>query len=92
MHSHRSSENTCEWLSRNCLLVNDELAGSRFGFIDKVNQVGRLEVIAISDPALGYLSGARYEQVGRLSIYYRFYRCSPCLNLSGSVFWHILAR
>jgi hypothetical protein len=64
MHSHCSPENTRELLSRTCFLVRDELAGSRFGFIGKVNRVRRLEVIAISDPALGYLSGARHEQMG----------------------------
>jgi hypothetical protein len=67
-------ENIRELLSRTCLLVRDELAGNRFGFIGKVNRVGHLEVIAICDPALGYLSGHDTSGWVPLSIYYRFYQ------------------
>ena len=44
---------TCETeeeLARTCLNVAEELTGSRAGFIGEVNQGGRLDTIAISDP------------------------------------------
>ena len=44
---------TCETeeeLARTCLNVAEELTGSRAGFIGEVNQAGRLDTIAISDP------------------------------------------
>jgi len=44
---------TCESdeeVARTCLAVAEELTGSKFGFICEVNQVGRFDTIAISDP------------------------------------------
>ena len=37
-------------IARVCLQSAEELTGSRFGFICKVNQAGRFDTIAISDP------------------------------------------
>jgi len=44
---------TCESdeeVARTCLAVAEELTGSKFGFICEVNQAGRFDAIAISDP------------------------------------------
>ena len=44
---------TCETedeLGRTCLAVAEELTGSKFGFIGEVNEAGRLDTIALSDP------------------------------------------
>jgi two-component system sensor histidine kinase/response regulator len=43
------SENE-EEVARTCLAVAEELTGSKFGFIGEVNQVGRIDLIAMSDP------------------------------------------
>lgn len=39
-----------EQAARVCLAVAEELTGSRFGWIGEVNQAGRLDTIALSDP------------------------------------------
>lgn len=39
-----------EQLARTCLRVAESLTGSKFGFIDQLNEAGRADVIAISDP------------------------------------------
>ena len=44
---------TCETeeeVAHTCLAVAEELTGSKFGFIGEVNQAGRFDTIAISDP------------------------------------------
>ena len=41
---------TVEEVARTCLTVAEELTGSRFGFIGEVNQTGRLDTIALSNP------------------------------------------
>jgi PAS domain S-box-containing protein len=44
---------TCETeedVARTCLAVAEELTGSKFGFIGEVNQSGRFDTIALSDP------------------------------------------
>ncbi|MCG2768269.1 MAG: PAS domain S-box protein, partial [Anaerolineae bacterium] len=41
---------TDEEVARTCLAVAEELTGSKFGFIGEVNQAGRFDSIAISDP------------------------------------------
>jgi PAS domain S-box-containing protein len=37
-------------IARTCLRMAEKIAGSRFGFIGEVNQSGRLDTIAMSDP------------------------------------------
>jgi PAS domain S-box-containing protein len=37
-------------IARTCLRMAEQIAGSRFGFIGEVNQDGRLDTIAMSDP------------------------------------------
>jgi PAS domain S-box-containing protein len=47
---------TCEseeQVARACLAVAEELTGSKFGFIWEVNQAGRCDTIAISNPGWG---------------------------------------
>jgi len=44
---------TDEKVARTCLAVAEELTGSKFGFICEVNQAGRFDTIAISDPGWG---------------------------------------
>jgi PAS domain S-box-containing protein len=39
-----------EEVAKTCLAVAEELTGSKFGFIDELNDNGRLDSIAISDP------------------------------------------
>jgi PAS domain S-box-containing protein len=39
-----------EEVARTCLAVAEKLTGSKFGFIGEVNQVGRFDTIAISNP------------------------------------------
>jgi len=41
---------TEEELARTCLAVAQQLTGSKFGFIDEINQAGRLDTIALSNP------------------------------------------
>jgi anti-anti-sigma factor len=41
---------TEEQLCKTCLAVAESLTGSRFGFIGEVNQAGRYDCIALSDP------------------------------------------
>jgi anti-anti-sigma regulatory factor len=41
---------TEEQLGKTCLTVAEELTGSKFGFIGEVNQAGRYDCIALSDP------------------------------------------
>jgi PAS domain S-box-containing protein len=41
---------TEEELGKTCLAVAEELTGSNFGFVGEVNQAGRLDTIAISNP------------------------------------------
>ena len=44
---------TCETdaeVARTCLAVAEELTGSKFGFIGEINQSGRFDTIALSDP------------------------------------------
>ncbi|MBM4146740.1 MAG: PAS domain S-box protein [Nitrospira sp.] len=41
---------TEEELSTQCLAIAEELTGSRFGFIDELNQTGTLDSIALSNP------------------------------------------
>jgi len=41
---------TDEEVARMCLAVAEELTGSKFGFIGEVNESGRFDVIALSDP------------------------------------------
>ena len=41
---------TEEELARTCLAVAEQLTGSKFGFIDEINQAGRLDTIALSNP------------------------------------------
>ncbi|MBI4188099.1 MAG: GAF domain-containing protein [Chloroflexi bacterium] len=41
---------TDEELGRACLMVSQEITGSKFGFIDEINAQGKLDDIAISDP------------------------------------------
>jgi len=41
---------TEEQLGKTCLAVAEELTNSKFGFIAEVNQTGRLDTVAISDP------------------------------------------
>jgi signal transduction histidine kinase/DNA-binding response OmpR family regulator len=44
------TDETEEKLGETCLAVAEELTGSRFGFICEVNQAGRFDTIAISNP------------------------------------------
>ncbi len=44
------SAQTEEELGRTCLAVAEELTGSKFGFIDEVNEQGLLDILAISHP------------------------------------------
>jgi len=39
-----------EEVARTCLAVAEQLTGSRFGFIGEVNEAGRFDTIALSDP------------------------------------------
>ena len=41
---------TEEELSSQCLAIAEELTGSRFGFIDELNEAGTMDSIALSDP------------------------------------------
>jgi len=44
---------TCETeeeVARMCIAVAEELTGSKFGFVGEVNQAGRFDTIALSDP------------------------------------------
>ncbi|MCL4502428.1 MAG: response regulator [Deltaproteobacteria bacterium] len=41
---------TEEELGRTCLAAAEELTDSRFGFLGEINEAGRLNVIAVSDP------------------------------------------
>ena len=41
---------TDEEVAHTCLVVAEELTGSQFGFIGEVNQAGRFDTIALSDP------------------------------------------
>jgi len=41
---------TDEEVARTCLSVAEELTGSKMGFIGEVNETGRLDVTAVSDP------------------------------------------
>jgi signal transduction histidine kinase/HAMP domain-containing protein len=41
---------TDEEVARTCLAVAEELTGSKFGWIGEVNESGRLDTIALSDP------------------------------------------
>ncbi|MDP3024633.1 MAG: PAS domain S-box protein [candidate division Zixibacteria bacterium] len=41
---------TDEEVARKCLAVAEELTGSKFGFIGELNQAGRFDTIAMSDP------------------------------------------
>ena len=41
---------TQEDVARTCLAVAEALAGSRFGFIGEVNEAGRFDTLALSDP------------------------------------------
>ncbi|MFQ6091845.1 MAG: PAS domain S-box protein, partial [bacterium] len=41
---------TDEEVARTCLAVAEELTGSKFGFIGEVNEAGRFDTIALSDP------------------------------------------
>ncbi|MGB8991236.1 MAG: response regulator [Desulfobaccales bacterium] len=44
------TDETEEKLGETCLAVAEELTGSRFGFICEVNQAGRFDTIAVSNP------------------------------------------
>jgi PAS domain S-box-containing protein len=52
---------TEENVAQECLAVAEELTGSRFGFIDALNEKGLLDVIAISDPGWGACRMPRSE-------------------------------
>ena len=44
---------TCETeeeVARTCLAVAEELTGSKFGFVGEVNEAGRFDAVALSDP------------------------------------------
>jgi PAS domain S-box-containing protein len=41
---------TEEELSSGCLAISEELTGSRFGFIDELNEAGTMDSITLSDP------------------------------------------
>jgi signal transduction histidine kinase len=41
---------TGEEVGQTCLAVAEELTGSKFGFVSEVNQAGRLDTIALSNP------------------------------------------
>ncbi|MFH1026112.1 MAG: PAS domain S-box protein [Nitrospirota bacterium] len=42
-----------EELSSQCLAIAEELTGSKFGFIDELNEAGTMDNIALSDPGWG---------------------------------------
>jgi len=54
---------TEEQLGKTCLAVAEQLTGSKFGFIAELNQAGRLDTIAISDPGWDECKMPRAEAV-----------------------------
>ena len=54
--------NTQEELGRKCLMVAEELTGSKFGFIGEIGEDGLLHDIAISDP--GWKLCTMYDKTG----------------------------
>jgi hypothetical protein len=56
---------THEEVAQTCLAVSEELTGSKFGFIGKLNPAGRFDTVALSDPGWDtcreYLSQMRWQ-------------------------------
>lgn len=55
-----------EELARTCLSVAEELTGSAFGFIGVINQAGRLDTVAVSDPGWSACGVPHVEALGLL--------------------------
>ena len=54
---------TDEEVARKCLDLAEELTGSKFGFIGELNQAGRFDTIALSDPGFNACSMPKSEAV-----------------------------